>query len=234
MKKLMLDSKATLGLVSDKTVDDDYSRVNASLKAFNETHNAYNNSMNKTRHAMKEVVRSLEDASKAFEKLADNTNAPKEVKLFATEFRVAAQKIGNEVFTRYVESMEKDVNKAGGTTNADYTECVHLEQQRNKAVNEYDVYRSAVSKKEDEYAKKGKNLSDSKSYNEEVRQRDEWKIKYEVADASLKEKYAALEAKSTTNNVASVTEFIGCTNTFLLELSEEMKHLQKMSSNLDA
>ncbi|ORC89336.1 uncharacterized protein TM35_000121110 [Trypanosoma theileri] len=230
MKKFFLDTKATLGLVSDKTVDEDYEKRSAGLKTLHDATSSYQSSMEKVKHAGKEFVKALEEASKAFEKLNADDHIPSELKQYSKEFKEMVEKIQKGALLQFTKEMDAKVITSGSSLKGDCEACSHLEQERSKAVNEYDVYRDTVSKKEAEYAKKGKNLKDSKGYEEEVKQRDHFKSVYETANKSFKEKHDELLKKLVENNKACAKEFADCTTTFLKDLSKEMERLEKASS----
>ncbi|KAH9597767.1 hypothetical protein LSM04_003739 [Trypanosoma melophagium] len=232
MKKFFLDTKATLGIVSDKTVDEDYDKRVAGLTKLNDAMSSYHSSMDKVKHAAKELVKALDDASKAFEKLNADDHIPSELKDYSKQFKESIEKIQKDALVQFTQEMDRKVSTAGNSLKGDCDSCTHLEQERSKTVNEYDVYRDTVSKKEAEYAKKGKDLKESKYYEDEVKQRDQLKAQYEAANTTFKEKHDELLKKLVGNNKLCAREFTTCTCTFLKELSKEMERLEKMSSGL--
>ncbi|EAN85144.1 hypothetical protein C3747_144g95 [Trypanosoma cruzi] len=234
MKKFMLNTKASLGLVGEKTVDEDYNKRSASLKALNEALNEYSTAMDKAKHAMREVMHSLGKASKAFEKLNSGSCIPEPLKDFSEDFKKAIEHLQQYALQEFMNTMETTVIKTGHAIRADYEECVRVDQQRQKTVNEYDVYRSAVDKKETEYAKKGKDLKESKTYEEDTKTRDELKADYEASDKLFKSSHDALESNVVSKGRLCMREFFCCTSEFLSALSTEMKRLHEKSLLLGA
>ncbi|GET88236.1 hypothetical protein, conserved [Leishmania tarentolae] len=229
MKKFMLETKAALG-VAPKTVDVDFDEKAASLKTINSTLSDYKSAIERTRSASESLVSAMESMRKVMETMARGDDVPESVKSVVKDYTQLTQKSQSE----FLVDFKKTINE--GESTADITtlvgKCKRLEAKRNKVMSEYDAYRDSVSKKEETYRKKGKDLSDSKGYNEEVAKRDSLKAEFERIDKEFKEMYAELEKKKLHSYMHAISIYLAGTSQLMASIQKEMESTKKKADTV--
>lgn len=219
MKKFVLETKAALG-VAPKTVDRDYDEKAAKVKAIDKAITEYNSAFSRMKSASQSLVTAMESMSKALEVMTTGDDVPAPMKAAATEHKELVKKAQDEYLTEFKKAADDSASLTEVKNLA--AECKRLETKRNKVMSEYDTYRDAVSTKEAEYSKKGKDLTGSKHYNEEVAKRDSLKAEFESADKEFKSKFDELESKKLSSYMAAMTAYLAGTWQMMAAIEKEM------------
>lgn len=222
MKKMMLETKSTLGL-APKTVDPAYDQKASALKAIDRAIRDYNDSVDKYERAMQGVVASLDAVSKAFISMGGQANMPDAMKKVSDDFADMQKHVRDTHYPAFKKALDENGVGALKEMKSAIDECKKLEEARNKVMPEYDTYRDAVSKKEAEYAKKGKDISDSKNYTMEVQKRDQLKTEFDDADTKFKAKFDEVEEQSHTAYLKAAKALIAASAEFMNVFEAEMK-----------
>ncbi|KAK7200141.1 hypothetical protein NESM_000064400 [Novymonas esmeraldas] len=227
MKKFVLETKAALG-VAPKTVDREFDEAAAKVKAIDHALSDYKSAMERMKSASQALVTAMESVSKAFETMSAGDDVPASIKAVSTDYAEVVKKAHYEYIVDYKKATEDNENV---TDLKNLTaECKKLEAKRNKVMSEYDTYRDSVSKKEAEYSKKGKSLTDSKHYNEEVSKRDSLKSDFENADKEFKDKFAELETKKHSSYMAGMSSYLASTSQFIASIEHEMSAVKSKAA----
>jgi predicted RNase H-like nuclease (RuvC/YqgF family) len=219
MKKFVMDTKAALG-TAPKTEDKDFDLKAAQVKGIERAVSDYKSAMEKMKSAATSLATAMEAMSKAFQVLSSGDDATEAMKSMANEYEAAARKVSDRILVDFKKAIDDHENMSAVKDLA--SECKKLEGTRNKVMAEYDTYREAVSKKEAEYKKKNKDLSDSKYYNEEVSKRDSLKADFEKADKEFKSKYEELEKAKILAFSDGMSAYLASTSQFIESIEKEL------------
>lgn len=230
MKKFMLDTKATLGL-APKTVDKDYDEKAAIVKEVDQALSEYKSAMERMKSAAQTVVTAMEGVCKAFEKLTEGSDVSESMKGISGDYEAAVKKIKDEDLFDFKRSIDGPAAVLDLKSLVD--ECKKLEDKRSKVMNEYDVYRETVSKKEEEYRKKGKELTDSKHYTDELAKRDALKSQFEEADKDFKTKFGEVEKKKLSTYLGFMSSYLGSTSQFFSAAEKKIVPLKEKAENIN-
>lgn len=216
----MLETKAALG-VAPKTVDWDFDEKAGNLKNINHTLSDYRSAVEQTRSASQNLLTAMENMLKVLEAVTRGNDTPEKVRGVVGSFAEVVQKSHCEFLVDFKKALDDDDSVTEITGLAG--KCKTLEARRNKVMNEYDAYREAVTKKEAEYRKKGKDLCDSKLYQEEVSRRDSLKADFQKIDKEFKETYADLEKKKLRSYMAALSTYLASTSQLMASIQKEME-----------
>ena len=219
MKKFMLDTKTVLG-TAPKTEDKDYDQKAANVKSIEKAISDYKSAMEKMKSAASSFASAIESMSKAFELFGNGEGASEGMKEMAKEYEAAYKKINDHILVDFKSAIDDHEDMPIAKELA--SECKKLEGSRNKVMAEYDTYREAVDKKELEYKKKNKDLTDSKHYHDELMKRDSLKADFEKADKEFKDKYAELESKKNAAYSSGMSAYLSNTSKFLDSIEKEL------------
>ncbi|KPA78099.1 hypothetical protein ABB37_06292 [Leptomonas pyrrhocoris] len=222
MKKFMMDTKAALG-TAPKTEDKDYDQKAADLKSIQKALSEYKSAMEKMKSAAQSFASAMAAMEKAFETLGKGEDATEEMKKMTKEYEAVSKKVNDQILTDFKKAIGDHEDMKGVKDLA--ADCKKLESSRNKVMAEYDTYRDSVDKKEQEYKKKNKDLSDSKHYHEEVAKRDSLKQEFEKADKEFKDKHAELEKEKVTAYSSGMSGYLMSTSHFLDSIEKELSHV---------
>ncbi|AYU78468.1 protein of unknown function - conserved [Leishmania donovani] len=224
MRKFMLETKAALG-VAPKTVDWDFEEKAGNLKTINHTLSDYKSAVEQTRSASQNLLTSMESMLKVLETMTRGNDIPDNVRGVVGDFAQMVQKAHCELLVDFKKTLDDDDSVAEIESLAG--KCKSLEARRSKVMNEYDAYREAVTKKEAEYRKKGKDLCDSKLYEEEVSRRDSLKAGFQKIDKEFKETYAELEKKKLRSYMAALSTYLASTSQLMGSIHKEMESTKR-------
>lgn len=226
----MLKIKTALKL-GPKTKDEDYDRRKKEMKELDSAIHSYKSATEKAKSAMKRVVEAWVDVRKAFEGLSDHVDTPDSTRDCTLALVASVDRIEGSLLPEYVTAMDSNVLPATSELKTLYDECDKLESSRNKIMSEYDVYRNEVSKKEAEYERKSKDISNSKSYSSEVAKRDQLETMFGEADQKFKDTHDHLMQNRAIACSAALLAFVTCSANFMEGVSSEFTALTGSARN---
>lgn len=191
MKKFILDVKTAVG-TAPKTKDDEYSEMSKRMDEAEFAIRQYSLSVDRMKAAANSMSQAFSDVVKAFTAMTVGSDAPEGMKAVSAACEQAVKRIHDEGLTTYIKALDDEAVSPMKDMRSQIAELRKVEAARNRVMAEYDTYREAVANKEKEYEKKGKSLSESKSYQEEVAKRDELKAKFKEENTKFKEKANAI------------------------------------------
>lgn len=210
--------------LAPKTVDEDYDMQKKSMKDLKAAIVSYKSAVDKAKGSVKSVVESLEAVRNVFEKLTRGSYSSYHSRDVAMAFGASYDRIATAHCPQFILSIDTGITTAMNELKKMHSECSKYEDERNRLRSEYDVYRNEVTKKEGEYAKKGKDLSSSKSYGPTVVKRNDLRGRFEGADATFKKTYQSLMCSASVAVEESMLAFLGCSTTFAGAIVQEFKH----------
>lgn len=220
----MLKIKTVLKL-GPKTKDEEFNRRKKEMKDLGSAIHAYKSATEKAKSSMKRLVEAWADVRKAFEGLSDYPDTPDSTRDCTLALVASVDRIEGSLLPEYTTAMDSNVIPATNELKSLYDECDKLESSRSKVMNEYDVYRNEVSKKESEYERKSKDISTSKSYSSEVAKRDQLETEFNEADQKFKDTHDHLMQNRAIACSAALLAFVKCSATFMEGVSSEFTAL---------
>lgn len=220
----MLETKAALG-VAPKTVDYDFEEKAGNLKTINHTLSDYKSAVEETRSSSQHLLTAMESMLKVLETMTRGNDIPENVRGVVGDFAQMVQKARCEFLVDFKKMLDDDDSVTEIKSLAG--KCKSLEARRSKVMNEYDAYREAVTKKEAEYRKKGKDLCDSKLYEEEASRRDSLKAGFQKIDKEFKDTYAELEKKKLHSYMAALSTYLASTSQLMGSIHKEMESTRR-------
>ncbi|KAG5479324.1 hypothetical protein LSCM1_04580 [Leishmania martiniquensis] len=224
MKRFVLETKAALGS-APKTVDWDFDEKSSKLKAMEEGLSSYVSAREQMRVACQSLLTAMDSMAKALGTMTAAHGIPQSMRAVVTEYTEVVRK-GTFVFlVDFKKAIDDDESTAEMLSLA--AKCKSLAAKRKKVMNEYDTYREAVGKKEVEYKKKGKNLADSKYYEEEVTRRDSLRAEFEKVDSDFKSKYCEMEVRRLSSYMNAISVYLQCTLQLISSIEKELEVVKR-------
>ncbi|KAG5479706.1 hypothetical protein LSCM4_05712 [Leishmania orientalis] len=230
MKKFVLDTKAAFG-VAPKTVDWDFDEKSNNVKNIHQTLSIYISALEQMKTASQSLLTAMDNMSKALGTMTAEHGVPEAMRFVAVEYTELVRKGIFEHLVDFKKTIDDDESIAEMMNLA--AKCKSLAAKRKKVMSEYDAYRDAVCKKEVQYRKKGKDLSGSKYYDEEVARRDSLRADFEKADNDFKSTYDVLEEKRLSSYMAAISVFLGCTLQLISSIEKEMRAVKRKADTVE-
>ncbi|KAG5480088.1 hypothetical protein CUR178_06140 [Leishmania enriettii] len=224
MKKFVLDTKAALG-VAPKTVDWDFDEKSNNVRVIHQTLSNYVSALEQMKTASQNLFTAMDNMSKALGTMTAEHGVPEAMRFLAVEYTEVVRKGTFEHLVDFKKAID-DAECIAEMMNLT-AKCKSLAAKRKKVMSEYDAYRDAVCKKEVQYRKKGKDLSISKYYDEEVARRDNLKADFEKADSDFKSMYDVLEEKRLSSYMSAISVFLGCTLQLISSIEKELRVVKR-------
>lgn len=226
----MLKIKTVLKL-APSTHDEEFSRRKKEMKDLGAALHNYRSAMDKAKASIKRVVEAFADVRRAFSELADDPSIPDCTKDCTLAFSASMDRLTASVLPEYNNAMDGNVVSATNELKTLYEECGRLESDRSKVMNEYDVYRNEVAKKESEYQRKSKDLSTSKTYSGELAKRDKLEADFETADRKFNDTHDYLMQNRAVTCTNALNAFMTCTSSFMQNVASEFEGLKTSAEN---
>ncbi|CAD2222910.1 hypothetical protein AGDE_14031 [Angomonas deanei] len=224
MKKFVNNVKSVVGTI-DHTKDEEADKLSERLKTVYTIPSDIKSATSSMKSTVDTVVNSLERVAKAYAKVGEEEGAAAESKKLAEEITAAVKKIKDEAACTYKKALESDEIALKKLHDA-VAEVRKLESDRKSKLNKYDVARVTVEQKEKEYEKKGKDISDSKKYEEEVASRDKHKKEYDEVNQSFKEKGEELLKMKDAEYMTSMREWSKTTIAFIKAIDTQLESVK--------
>lgn len=208
-----------------KTADEDYDRRKKALKDLNEALRMYKSAMEKAKASVKTLVDSLTSVNEAFDKLTSFNEVPNNTRDLSLAFAASCERIKSDYWVRLGKAMDDDVLPATTNLKKMYEECSSLEAERNKQMQQYDYYYYEASKTESEYAKKGKDLALSKSYEPNCSKANMYKGKFVEADRKFKDSHDFLLDTQSATVTGAMLAYLRNTSEFVAGVTHELESL---------
>lgn len=224
MRKLVLDVKSTLAL-APKTVDRDYEVKHKLMVEIDKAVREYLMATDRMKAAAKSVSQALVSVTAALNALTADVDTSDSVKSVAKTYDDSIRAIRDDDLAAYTKAIDSDCKDAVQNIKDDIAELKKVDQQRQKFMTDFDVYRDLVSSKEKEYKKKGKTLSDSKNYNEDVQKRDYFENLYNAENTKYKVKADAIYAAQLGAYLDALKVFTAKTAAFFFGMSKNVNNV---------
>lgn len=215
--------------MAPQTRDEEHERRKRELHQLDEAMHSYTYAMRKTKDSVDELLKSFLSVCKAFDKMTSFVDISQTTKSCTKALRETVDHIESSILSQFNNDMRDRTIPAVSNLRNLYNECIRLENERNKIVREYDVYRAEVSKKEIAYEKKSKDLSTSKSYSSDVAKRDDLELRFEVADEKFKESHNSLIQSHAVGCTNGLHLFVTSISSVFLSMASDFKALQSSS-----
>lgn len=216
----MHSTKGALGMVP-KTRDEEHHQRMTALSDVEKAIREYVKSLTNMKSAMEAFSKSFSAVTRAIGGLttADQlrpvyTEAHQAQQQCETHFLVFERDMEDQSLITQLKNQLKELRKA--------------EAERKQCLADYDLLRDAVSTKEDQYLRKGRDLDGSKYYNEDVKKRDDAKVAFDDADAAFIQMYDTFQEVKVSNCLKSFSSSLKSVALYLTAVSREAASVRKV------
>lgn len=211
--------------IAPKVHDQEYESRKRTLKELHDAMRTYKSSVVKVKKHTMEAIESLSKMKSVYEKMTDSTDTPASTRDLVMQFGVTMDRVSGDYLAQYAQSMDSDVIPATMEIKKLYDDCCADESERNKLMKEYALYKNEVDKTEASYAKKSKDLTESKNYSSDVVKRNDFQAKFEQSDMKFRDSHDYLIANTARSTNRCMLTLFRCTSELISQLDTEFKTL---------